>query len=117
MRFPMPGMSAKFEAVERLGTRPTSSSRTSRQSRPDNGARFRSRDTGRGRGTQRDYEQQRKEYEQKQERKAEERKQQFDRERKEHEAERARREKLHKARVSKFDRILDNAPAMFNATQ
>jgi len=66
---------------------------------------------------QRNYEQQRKEYEQEQERKAEERKQQFEREQKEHEAERARREKLHKARVSKFDRILDKAPAMFSAAQ
>src|SRR5580698_11616233 len=50
-------------------------------------------------------------------RKAEERKQQFEREQKEQEAERARREKLHKARVSKFDRILDKAPAMFSAAQ
>ena len=66
---------------------------------------------------QRNYEQQRKKYEQEQERKAEERKQQFEREQKEHEAERARREKLHKARVSKFDRILDKAPAMFSAAQ
>jgi ParB family chromosome partitioning protein len=66
---------------------------------------------------QRNYEQQRKEYEQEQERNAEERKQQFEREQKEHEAERARREKLHKARVSKFDRILDKAPAMFSAAQ
>jgi ParB family chromosome partitioning protein len=64
---------------------------------------------------QRNYEQQRKEYEQEQERKAEERKQQFEREEKEHEAERARREKWHKARVSKFDRIIDKAPAMFSA--
>jgi ParB family chromosome partitioning protein len=66
---------------------------------------------------QRNYEQQRKEYEQEQERRAEERKQQFEREQKEHEAERARREKLHKARVSKFDRILEKAPAMFSAMQ
>ncbi len=66
---------------------------------------------------QRNYEQQRKEYEQEQERKVEERKQQFEREQKEHEAERARREKLHKSRVSKFDRILDKAPAMFSAAQ
>jgi ParB family transcriptional regulator, chromosome partitioning protein len=66
---------------------------------------------------QRNYEQQRKEYEQEQERKAEERKQQFEREQKEQEAERARREKLHKARLSKFDRILDKAPAMFSAAQ
>ena len=66
---------------------------------------------------QRNYEQQRKEYEQEEERRAEERKQQFEREQKEQEAERARREKLHKARVSKFDRILDKAPAMFSAAQ
>jgi ParB family chromosome partitioning protein len=66
---------------------------------------------------QRNYEQQRKEYEQEQERKAEERRQQFEREQKEHEVERARREKLYKARVSKFDRILDKAPAMFSAAQ
>jgi hypothetical protein len=33
------------------------------------------------------------------------------------EAERARREKLHKARISKFDRILEKAPAMFSAAQ
>ena len=66
---------------------------------------------------QRNYEQQRKEYEQEQERRAEERKQQFEREQKEQEAERARREKLQKARVSKFDRILDKAPAMFSAAQ
>jgi ParB family transcriptional regulator, chromosome partitioning protein len=66
---------------------------------------------------QRNYEQQRKENEQEQERKAEERKQQVEREQKEHEAERARREKLHKARISKFDRILDMAPAMFSAAQ
>jgi ParB family transcriptional regulator, chromosome partitioning protein len=66
---------------------------------------------------QRNYEQQRKEYEQEQERKAEERKQKFEQEQEEHEAERARREKLHKARVSKFDRIIEKAPAMFSATQ
>ena len=66
---------------------------------------------------QHNYEQQRKEYEQEQERKAAERKQQFEREQKEHEAERARREKLHKARVSKFDRILVKVPAMFSAAQ
>jgi ParB family chromosome partitioning protein len=66
---------------------------------------------------QRNYEQQRKEYEQEQERRAEERRQQFEREQQEQEAERARREKLHKARVSKFDRILDKAPAMFSAAQ
>jgi ParB family chromosome partitioning protein len=66
---------------------------------------------------QRNYEEQRKKYAQEQERKAEERKQQFQREEKEQEAERARREKLHKACVSKFDRILDKAPAVFSAPQ
>ena len=66
---------------------------------------------------QRKYEKQRKEYEQEQERRAEECKQQFEREQQEQEAERARREKLYKARVSKFDRILDKAPAMFSAAQ
>jgi ParB family chromosome partitioning protein len=66
---------------------------------------------------QRKYEQQRKEYEQEQERRAEERRQQFEREQQEQEAERARREKLHKARISKFDRILEMAPAMFSAAQ
>ncbi|MDW5266826.1 MULTISPECIES: hypothetical protein [Acidobacteriaceae] len=66
---------------------------------------------------QRNYEQQRKEYEQEQERRAEERKQQFEQEQTEREAERDRREKLHKARVSAFDRILDKAPAMFSAAQ
>jgi ParB family chromosome partitioning protein len=65
----------------------------------------------------RNYEQQRKEYEQEQERRAEERKQQFEQEQTEREAERARREKLHKARISTFDRILDKAPAMFCAAQ
>jgi len=66
---------------------------------------------------QRIYEQQRKVYEQEQERRAEERKQQFEQEQTEREAERARREKLHKARVSTFDRILDKAPALFSAAQ
>ena len=32
-------------------------------------------------------------------------------------AERARREKLHKARVSTFDRIIEKAPVMFSAAQ
>jgi ParB family chromosome partitioning protein len=65
----------------------------------------------------RNYEQQRKEYEQEQERRAEERKQQCEREEKELEAERARKDKLHKARICQFDRILEKAPAMFSAAQ
>jgi ParB family chromosome partitioning protein len=63
------------------------------------------------------YEQQRKEYEEEQERKAEARRQEEERQQKEYEAERARKEKLHKARLVKFDRILDKAPAMFSAAQ
>jgi ParB family chromosome partitioning protein len=63
------------------------------------------------------YEQQRKEYEAEQERKAEARKQEEERQQKEYEAERARKEKLHKARLAKFDSILDKAPAMFTAAQ
>jgi ParB family chromosome partitioning protein len=63
------------------------------------------------------YEQQRKEYEPEQERKAEARKQEEERQQKEYEAERARKEKLHKARLAKFDSILDKAPAMFTAAQ
>jgi ParB family chromosome partitioning protein len=66
---------------------------------------------------QRNYEQQRKEYEQEQERRAEERRQQFEREQQEQKAERARRQKVYEARISKFDRILDKAPAMFSAAQ
>jgi ParB family chromosome partitioning protein len=65
----------------------------------------------------RNYEQQRKEYEQEQERRAEESRLEEERREKEWEAERARREKLQKARNAKFDRILENAPAMFNAAQ
>ncbi|WP_433970211.1 hypothetical protein [Tunturiibacter gelidiferens] len=99
-------------------TRSTSGGGTGRRSRPNNGTRAPEAETEEeAEERQRNYEQQRKEYEQEQERKAEERKQQFEREQKEHEAERARREKLHKARVSKFDRILDKAPAMFSAVQ
>jgi ParB family chromosome partitioning protein len=63
------------------------------------------------------YEQQRKEYEAEQERKVEARKQEEERQQKEYEAERARKEKLHKARLAKFDGILEKAPAMFTAAQ
>jgi ParB family chromosome partitioning protein len=63
------------------------------------------------------YEQQRREYDAEQERKAEARRQEEELQEKEHEAERARKEKLHKARLAKFDRILDKAPATFSAAQ
>ncbi|WP_158941680.1 hypothetical protein [Granulicella sp. S190] len=66
---------------------------------------------------QRIYDQQRKEYEQEQAREAEEGKQQFERGEKEREVARAHREKQLKARVSKFDRILESAPTIFSAPQ
>jgi ParB family chromosome partitioning protein len=98
-------------------TRPTSSGRTSRRSAPSLAPAPEAETHEEAAERQRNYEHQRKDYEQEQERKAEERKQQFEREQKEHEAECARREKLHEARVSKFDRIIDKPPAMFSAAQ
>ena len=41
----------------------------------------------------------------------------YERQQKEFEAEQKRREKLNKARIATFDRIQDNAPAMFTAAQ
>ncbi len=64
-----------------------------------------------------EYEQRRKEHEEEQQRREEDRKQQFDREQEEYEAERTRREALHKARQATFERILENAPAMFSSAQ
>ena len=64
-----------------------------------------------------EYEQRRKEHEEEQQRREEERKQQFDREQKEYEAERNRREAVHKARQVTFERIVENAPAMFTTAQ
>jgi ParB family chromosome partitioning protein len=66
---------------------------------------------------QRNFEQQRKEYEEEHERKAEERKQAFQRQQEEHEAERVRIAALHQSRVDTLDRMVENAPAMFNAAQ
>jgi ParB family chromosome partitioning protein len=66
---------------------------------------------------QRNYEQQRKEYQEEQERRAEARRQEDERQQQENEAERERREKLQKARLAKFERILDTAPAMFSSNQ
>ena len=64
-----------------------------------------------------EYEQRRKEHEEEQQRREEERKQQFDREQEEYKAERTRREALHQARRDTFERIVENAPAMFTAPQ
>lgn len=66
---------------------------------------------------QADYEQRRMEHEAEQQRRDEERKAEYERQQKEFEAEQKRREKLTKARAATFDRILDNAPAMFTAAQ
>ena len=66
---------------------------------------------------QRNYEQQRKEYQEEQERRAEARRQEEERQQQENEAERERRVKLQKARLARFERILDTAPAMFSSDQ
>ena len=50
-------------------------------------------------------------------RRAEEQRLQNERQEKEREAERAKRERAQKARTSTFHRVVDNAPAMFTATQ
>ena len=57
------------------------------------------------------------EQEEERQRREEERKQQFERQQQECEAERARKEELHQQRVAMFDRIVANAPALFNAAQ
>jgi ParB family chromosome partitioning protein len=64
-----------------------------------------------------EYAQRRKEHEEEQQRREEERKQQFEREQEQYEAERTRREAAHKARQATFERIVENAPAMFTAVQ
>ncbi len=64
-----------------------------------------------------EHEQRRKEYEAEQERRAEERRQEMERQEQEYEAEQARREELRQAREATYNRILENAPASFNAAQ
>ena len=66
---------------------------------------------------QRNYEQQRKEHQEEQERRAEARRQEDERQQQENEAERERREKMQKARLAKFERILDTAPEIFSCNQ
>jgi ParB family transcriptional regulator, chromosome partitioning protein len=63
------------------------------------------------------FQQEQKEYEQEQERMAEEQRQEEERQEQEREAERIKREKVMKARTATFERVLDNAPATFSATQ
>ena len=64
-----------------------------------------------------EHEQRMAEYKAEQERKEEERKAEFERQQKEYEAEQARREKQRKSRLAIFDRILNQAPAIFTAAQ
>jgi ParB family chromosome partitioning protein len=55
--------------------------------------------------------------EEERQRRADERKQQFERQQQEYEAERIRKEELHQQRVAMFDRILENVPSVFTASQ
>lgn len=57
------------------------------------------------------------EYEAERKRKEEERKAEFERQQKEYEAEQAKREKQRKARVATLERIIEQAPAAYNAVQ
>jgi ParB family chromosome partitioning protein len=66
---------------------------------------------------QREFEQRREEHEEERQRREEERKQQFEQEQAENEAEHNRRAEILKAREAAFDRILENASAMFTAAQ
>jgi ParB family chromosome partitioning protein len=64
-----------------------------------------------------DNEQRMAEYHTEQTRKAEERKAEFERQQKEYEAEQSRRDKLRKARVTTFERIVNEVPATFRPDQ
>jgi len=64
-----------------------------------------------------EHEQRMAEYAAEQQRREEERKAEYERQQKEYEVEQARREKQRKARLATFERILEHAPAAFNATQ
>ena len=66
---------------------------------------------------QQQHEQLRKEHEEEQERRSEEFRQQQEQRQQEYEAEQTRRNELRNARKATFERILDNAPAMFTAAQ
>jgi len=66
---------------------------------------------------QAEFEQRREEHEEERQRREQERKQQFEQEQAEIEAERNRRAEILKAREATFNRILENAPAIFTAAQ
>lgn len=68
-------------------------------------------------GRKAEYEARRKEYEAEQERLAGERKAAFERQQEEYEAERKRKEEQQKARLATLERIIEQAPASFNAAQ
>jgi len=63
------------------------------------------------------FERKRAEYEEERQRREEERKRQFEQQQEEIEAERNRKAEILKAREATFERILENAPAIFNAAQ
>jgi ParB family chromosome partitioning protein len=64
-----------------------------------------------------EHEQRMAEYEAEQQRREEEGKAEYERQQKEYEANQAHREKQRKARLATFERILEHAPASFNAPQ
>jgi ParB family transcriptional regulator, chromosome partitioning protein len=64
-----------------------------------------------------EHEQRMAEYAAEQQRREDERRAEYERQQKEYEAEQARREKLRKTRLATFERILEHAPASFNAVQ
>ena len=64
-----------------------------------------------------EHEQRMADYQAEQQRKEEERKAEYERQQKEYEAEQARREQQRKARLATFQRVIEHAPASFNATQ
>ena len=64
-----------------------------------------------------EYEQRRREHEAEQQRREEEREAEQERQQQEHEAEQQRREEQNELRTATFERILDQAPAMFSVAQ
>ena len=64
-----------------------------------------------------EHEQRMADYQAEQERKEEERKAEYERQQQEYEAEQVRREKQRKARLATFERIIEHAPASFDAAQ
>src|ERR1700761_6246874 len=80
-------------------------------------SRSRRGDRGGSRTAESEHEQRMAECAAEQQRREEERRAEYERQQKEYEAEQARREKQRKARIATFDRILEQAPIVFTATQ